>query len=1117
MCSDAPGAGDWISCTETRFSRDDIDINLRNPSISTTATFTDAIYAQHSGDPGADKSTATGDINVRVTGGSLTAAGRVSYGILATLRLGGGDVSVNLENVAIEATGERGNGVRGRMYNLGDINITISGGSVTTGGDRGHAVISYHDGNGQNDIVGVNNASSVTTIVKNAAIKTAGDGSWGVVGYVRPENAGTIPVSITIEGGSVETAGAAAHAVSGFHRGWSSWPSYGDVGIVAKDAAIKTVGDGAHAVLGNHAAEHPEATGGVSIDVQGGSLTAEGLSARGAMGMNSNLGSVSLTMAAAVKSPFFIGAEGRLTNDENAEGRLLVTNAGTIEARDVGVHAWAARSSGSTFGEGTRTADDAARTEPMVHVVSSGDITVGAGVTDDFIRNKIAGDDGTLSTGEQSVLSAVEAGDSDALDTALDALPADYDDDWKAEARNLLRKRGWAPTDASPLAHEAAGEILEIPRAGIRALALSHAAIADYVREGDRDPAILAIDEASRTTQQKATLAAQALLSAAERTVLEAALTGGDLEAALAALPAAYADDWKNEVRRLAASYNAGNIRVDVTGGTITAGGDGVHARYVLEHDGNGAIMVNVAEGAEIAGERAGVFVSGAGLGRLGRDDPTGLALGLTEDEEELRRQFVTVRGRVRGGADAAVHLSGGGTLLVDETGEVLAGASGRAILVNDPGRAIIVVRGTVRGGEGAPAAVHLTGGGMVTIGLNGRVEANGAEMAIRGDAPTTIVVHAASVGPRGVNEAGSRLKGAIGGEGVGASVTFAEVDPETGLTTGNAFEVPLGAGGALDFPDIPAPPAPMPAPTRFDCGLAEDRRCELYEALPSLLLAVSRTPAFSGRHGLPEGSRGVWGRVETSRGEWTADRADSAKPLAYDYDVAGARAGVGFEAGAWPRAGFSVHMLRARAKMSGAGEIVLNGVGAGVSAAWRSGGYHVDVQARATSLDADIDSAASGKLENEATGRGLAAGFEVGRRMSPAGGALTVTPRLGFAWARASLGGFTDSVGDPAARVSVRDAKSLRGRLGVTIERPMASGGLFAALDLEREFSDETSARVSDAKLETKPPSTAFTLDVGGAFEMREGVTLRLSGRYAASGSGTKEYGAAVSLSAQF
>ena len=98
-----------------------------------------------------------------------------------------------------------------------------------------------------------------------------------------------------------------------------------------------------------------------------------------------------------------------------------------------------------------------------------------------------------------------------------------------------------------------------------------------------------------------------------------------------------------------------------------------------------------------------------------------------------------------------------------------------------------------------------------------------------------------------------------------------------------------------------------------------------------------------------------------------------------------------------------------------------------------------------------------------------------------------------------------------------MKDAKSLKGRLGMTIDRPMATGGLFAALDLEREFFDETSVRVSDARLETERPSTALTMGVGGAFEIREGVTLRILGRYETSGSDASEFGGAVSVSGQF
>ena len=79
----------------------------------------------------------------------------------------------------------------------------------------------------------------------------------------------------------------------------------------------------------------------------------------------------------------------------------------------------------------------------MIHVTSSGDVTVGADVMDDFIRAVVAGADETLSTAEQRVFDAIfeDDEDSDALDTALDALPASYTDDYKAEARSLLASR----------------------------------------------------------------------------------------------------------------------------------------------------------------------------------------------------------------------------------------------------------------------------------------------------------------------------------------------------------------------------------------------------------------------------------------------------------------------------------------------------------------------------------------------------------------------------------------------------------------------------------------------------------------------------------------------------
>ena len=133
-----------------------------------------------------------------------------------------------------------------------------------------------------------------------------------------------------------------------------------------------------------------------------------------------------------------------------------------------------------------------------------------------------------------------------------------------------------------------------------------------------------------------------------------------------------------------------GNIRIKVDGGSIASASDGVRAFYALPDLRNGAIDPTVAEGATVTGGAAGVYVANAGRGSDG-----------------ILKQHVTVHGTVTGGADSAVHLAGGGRLTVGRTGRVLAGSSGRAVLVNDPGPAEITVDGLVRGGQGAPAAAR--------------------------------------------------------------------------------------------------------------------------------------------------------------------------------------------------------------------------------------------------------------------------------------------------------------------------------------------------------------------------------------------------------------------------
>ena len=625
----------------------DIIIRIK-PGVTITGSGGNSVLASRRG---------TGDVSIVITGGTLTGiASSTSYGAPGTVSvsMSGGTLSGRL--------GAARNGGTGNAY------VTVSGdATIRNTGINAYGVFATNNGLGD----------ELSVRMTGGSVETTGAGSHGIFVNASNDNGATAgpAMSVDLEGGSVRTRGNAHGVFFASYRG-SRDPSFRMTG-----GSVVTEADDVHSVdfwLRRFATGQT-----ASVRMTGGSIVAEGMGSRGLASLELYYGSfdVMTDAGATIAAPFAVGMEGLLEVNASATGRLVFAHGGAVEARDVGILARAARASGHTRGAGAQWADDAARTIPMIHVTSSGDVTVGASVSDAFIRNRIAGADETLSTGEQAVLSAITAEDSDALTTALAALPdADYDADWKAEARNLLRKRtasSAAPTGDGPLAQRAGEEILGLSRAGVRAYALSHTAIVDHVRAGDA-------------------------LSDAERAVLDAVLTkgvGSELEAALTALTGAtYTTSWKNTVRQLAATYNAGDIQVDVTGGTIAAEGNGVEALYAVLHDSNGAITVTVAEGARITGGANGVHVRGGGA--------TG----------GVRNQRVTVNGRVTGGTGAGVgvYLGGGGAVTVGATGEV--GATSGVGILADGGDLTATVSGTVTGD------VRVDGGGDLTATVSGTV-----------------------------------------------------------------------------------------------------------------------------------------------------------------------------------------------------------------------------------------------------------------------------------------------------------------------------------------------------------------------------------------------------------
>ena len=788
-------------------------IGMSGGSVETRGSNAYAIWAR--------RASGTGNVRIEVTGGSLSRKGGTG-GVVLGAHGGTGDVIVNMTaGATLEATGAGVGGLIAVHSGTGDLAIGLTGGSIATTGigiDAGRsnaatagnvAVTVSHASSAVRTTGALGHGVSIVNIAGAAAItmrdglvETTGAGALGLhADSYSDTESGPGTTSIVLEGGTIRTRGG-IHTFSNvnyYSHGIRAQSSYtrGDVSVRMTGGAVETAGAGAYGMFvvkgGLAGAGSIEMTGGtittagdgasgayvvyssgltgdsantegLSIDVAG-AVSAEGLNTsvdglitRGLLGVHEGWGSATVrTRAAAeIAAPFAVGMEGRLTNDASAAGRIVVTHEGAVEARDVGVLAWAARSSGHTKGRGARTADDAARTAPMIHVTSSGDVTVGASVTDAFIRARITGADETLSTGEQAVLSEIVAGDSDGLTKALAALPASYDAAWKAEAQNLLRKRAAssaAPTGDGPLAQRAAEEILGLSRAGVRAMALSHTTrpssptgrpsssteIVDHVRAGDA-------------------------LSDAERAVLDAVLTkgaGSELETALTALTgAAYTPTWKSTVRRLAATYNAGDIRVDVTGGAIAAEGNGVEALYAVPHDSNGAISVSVAEGARVVGGANGIYVRGGGAG-----------------EGSLRAQSVTVNGRVTGGTGAGVNLVGGGTVTVGATGEVTVGAtSGVGILGDGGGDLVATVSGTVTGD------LRVDGGGDLTA----NVMSGGVVTGTIHDPQTSFTVgNGASIG---------RLLYASG-----ATVTVARTGALTGVEDGGKTQALHSEAGDLD------------------------------------------------------------------------------------------------------------------------------------------------------------------------------------------------------------------------------------------------------------------------------------------------------------------------------
>ena len=1020
-----------------------------------------------------------------------------------------GAMAMHLHGIQVQKTGSSG-----------DLSVTTTGGSITAK-DRG---IYVTDNAGHTGAVTISNGGDITAD-RPIYVNRGGEG----------------PVTITNTGGTVRTE--SSHAIFA----WNKTGDASDVRVNVEGGTVQSSRSALNFAHVNVVHAFNRGTGDVIVDVADGALIS-----RVSEAVYANLDSTTLAPDNQVKITQGGRMMGRTGVYARAGGYSVAAEGEEVAARaegnpDVIDVTWT-----GSFSHGTTEAEKAMvaqNDEGRFSAANVSDLVVfsqyieaeratdglygsAAGVEAAVMPRRIAD-----STG---ILQVVAAGD----------VPGEFPD--AAAQTALLAETGDASRRTAILAQframlgneeiDAASVLTAIDSTATTVADLSDEEILDYLG---------ADTSAARNNLLNVLFG----LSEAEKAILRAVATGGDVDAALRA--AGFTDDpdddedYWSRVKALLNRYNPGNIRVAMNGGSIDSRGDGIRAYYATPHANNGAINVTVAEGAEVTGAVAGIRVANAGLGNVSHESDWARYLRLGSDAEDVRQQFVTVNGMVTGGTDAAVHLVGGGMLLVGETGEVRAGSSGVGVLVNDPGDAYVTIHGLVQGGKGGAGAVHLTGGGGVAVGPTGRVMANGADRAIRTDDPTTPVVVfvpgntavTGNVSREAVESLRARVTGAL------PTQTRWGVTDDKGPTGGLREELLLGDDGnialnpedyqwapcleghtrgedgmcRMDEKEPPRQPPRQPSPT-FDCKVAAmvNDRCRLYEALPSTLLAMNGLPTYEERMSAARDAKGGWARVEAARGKWKADT--STRPdVAYDHSRSGVHAGMDFAVGDAGRAGLSFHGLRGSAEMAGVGEVDLSGSGLGVHGTTGfAGGFLVDAQAAVTWYDVDLKSAVRGSLKNDVSGRGYALGVEVGKRLPAMDGGVTVTPRAGLRWSKAGLDDFVEEVMD-GARVSVKDAQSLKGRAGVGVEKVLDEAGmdgsrLFASLDVEQEFKEETEAMVSETSLKASAKKTRFRAAAGGARVWGEGrYALQGSLGYAAGGGDNRDFGGGLSFAIRF
>ncbi len=470
--------------------------------------------------------------------------------------------------------------------------------------------------------------------------------------------------------------------------------------------------------------------------------------------------------------------------------------------------------------------------------------------------------------------------------------------------------------------------------------------------------------------------------------------------------------------------------------GVIHAAGNGIYVTYTTESNhGGGEVSVTIAEGGQVLAGKDGVYLK---------------TKTMQADEDGSRRaQTVTVNGEVRSGAGkAAIHLFGGGTITLGEKGQLVPDtedAASRSVKVTSPdtitgNKPNLLVR-LDRNFKGIKNIENT----KTTTAFQYKTTADGTYTDLPFDTPLPLPDASLSSLPCGFYN-----------DCTGTEEVTAKLEDHANGVFSLKFTSKLK--------ELTAPITTTPRPA--------SKRGRVYEALPSVLwdltgaftdgyvppvstdpvrVAQSGSMAVTGLGAMAE--RNGWGQMEGGSSERRL-RQSTAADLSYRLSHSGFAAGVDLsgEQGVVYRVG--LHRRQAKARITDGGSVEVAGTGAGVGIARALGaGLSVYGSLDATRFD-DIEIVSSEMVNDKSIdinpkskGTGYALSLGVSKRMEFGGMALT--QRGDLRWSSVSMKEFTAAY-DAAVKssttgqtrtesatetVTMKKDSGLTGRYGVMLE----------------------------------------------------------------------------------